>query len=509
MFETLTDRFDNIFKGLKGRGKLSADDVDEALREIRRALLEADVNLDVAKNLTGRIRDRAVGEELSKALNPGQQIIKIVLEELTTSLGGEAMKITYASKPPTVVLMAGLQGAGKTTNTGKLAMWFKKQGRNPLLVGADLQRPAAVEQLRTLGGQVGVPVFSEPTDPVDVARKADDACEAPRELVAQAADFGLASLGIPAELGGFVEERSAVTAVLAAEALAHGDLGIAAAIMSTGAVATVVALHGTETQQQMWLPAFLGDDAPHAALCLAEPRVLDDPMRPTTTARRDGEGWILDGTKSFVPNGTGADLLLVSATTPDGVGLFVVETSAAGVAAKDDPMMGARALATTQVALTAVRVGNDALLGDEPSRDVLADVVARGRVGWAALAVGCGQAVLDLLIPYVNERQAFGEPIAHRQGVAFEISDIAVELDGLRLATYRAASLADRSSDLTDTAFRRAAAVAAQLVTTHAVEIGSMGVQLLGGHGYVKEHPVERWYRDLRVAGLAHGVLAV
>lgn len=172
MFETLSDRFDSIFKGLRGKGKLTPDDVDETLREIRRALLEADVNLDVAKSLTGRIRDRAVGEELSKALNPGQQIVKIVLEELTESLGGEAMKITYASKPPTVVLMAGLQGAGKTTNTGKLARWFKQQGRNPMLVGADLQRPAAVEQLRTLAGQVGVPVFSEPTDPVDVANKA-------------------------------------------------------------------------------------------------------------------------------------------------------------------------------------------------------------------------------------------------------------------------------------------------------------------------------------------------
>ncbi len=172
MFDTLTDRFDGIFSRIRGRGKLSEADVDETMREIRLALLEADVNLDVVKSIVGRIRERAVGEELSGALNPAQQIIKIVLEELTASLGGEAMKISYASKPPTVVLMAGLQGAGKTTNTGKLAAWFKKQGRNPLLVGADLQRPAAVEQLRTLGEQVGVPVFSEPTDPVDVAGKA-------------------------------------------------------------------------------------------------------------------------------------------------------------------------------------------------------------------------------------------------------------------------------------------------------------------------------------------------
>lgn len=174
MFETLTDRFEGIFGRLRGRGRLSAEDVDETLREIRLALLEADVALDVVRSLVGRIRERAVGDELSGALNPAQQVVKIVLEELTASLGGETMRITYASRPPTVVLLAGLQGAGKTTNAGKLALWFKKQGRNPLLVGADLQRPAAVEQLRTLGERIGVPVHSEPTDPVAVAAGAID-----------------------------------------------------------------------------------------------------------------------------------------------------------------------------------------------------------------------------------------------------------------------------------------------------------------------------------------------
>ena len=118
-----------------------------------------------------RIRERCVGEELSEALNPAQQVIKIVNEELTATLGGETIRITYASKPPTVVLMAGLQGSGKTTNSAKLARWFKSQGRNPLLVGADLQRPAAVEQLRTLGEQIDVPVFSEPTIRWRSARK--------------------------------------------------------------------------------------------------------------------------------------------------------------------------------------------------------------------------------------------------------------------------------------------------------------------------------------------------
>src|SRR5580765_870889 len=184
MFETLSDRFDGIFKRLRGRGRLRDEDVDEVLHEIRLALLEADVNFKVVRSLQARIRERAVGLELNQALNPAQQVIKIVHEELIQTLGGETMRITYASRPPTVVLMAGLQGSGKTTNTGKLARWFKQQGRNPLLVGADLQRPAAVEQLRTLGRQVDVPVFSEPGDPVDTARKGvDEARRVGRDVV--------------------------------------------------------------------------------------------------------------------------------------------------------------------------------------------------------------------------------------------------------------------------------------------------------------------------------------
>ncbi|MDE0067404.1 MAG: signal recognition particle protein [Acidimicrobiaceae bacterium] len=184
MFETLSNRFEGIFKGIRGRGKLTQTDVDQTLVEIRLALLEADVNLDVVDSLVGRIRERAAGQELSKALNPHQQVVKIVLDELTVSLGGEAMRLSYASKPPTVVLMAGLQGSGKTTNSAKLAQWFKKQGRHPLLVGADLQRPAAVEQLRTLGEQIDVPVFSETSRPTRVARRAiKEAARTARDVV--------------------------------------------------------------------------------------------------------------------------------------------------------------------------------------------------------------------------------------------------------------------------------------------------------------------------------------
>ena len=188
MFESLSDRFDGIFKKLRGKGRLSEADVDEVLREIRLALLEADVNFTVVRGLVARIRERAIGAELHGALDPAQQVIDIVHQELIATLGGETIRITYASKPPTVVLMAGLQGSGKTTNSAKLARWFKAQGRNPMLVGADLQRPAAVEQLRTLARQVDVPVYSAPDDVV--ASGVGDPVEVALGCIAEARRLG-------------------------------------------------------------------------------------------------------------------------------------------------------------------------------------------------------------------------------------------------------------------------------------------------------------------------------
>ena len=170
MFDALSDRLERISTRLRGKGRISEADLDEAVGEIRTALLEADVEFSVARRFCDGIRLRVSTEALSKSLTPGQQVIKAVHEELVGVLGGESLKLHYASKPPTVVLMAGLQGSGKTTTSAKLALWWKQQGRNPLLVGADLQRPAAVEQLRILGEQAGVSVFSEATDPVRCAR---------------------------------------------------------------------------------------------------------------------------------------------------------------------------------------------------------------------------------------------------------------------------------------------------------------------------------------------------
>jgi signal recognition particle subunit SRP54 len=166
MFDSLSNRLDGIVTKLRGKGRLREEDVDEVMKEIRAALLEADVNVTVVRSVCNRIREHAIGATRSQALDPGQQVVKAVHDELIRILGGETLAIQYAPKPPTVILMAGLQGSGKTTAAGKLALWFKSQGRQPLLVGADLQRPAAVEQLRTLGRQVDVPVFSDPEDPI-------------------------------------------------------------------------------------------------------------------------------------------------------------------------------------------------------------------------------------------------------------------------------------------------------------------------------------------------------
>jgi signal recognition particle subunit SRP54 len=176
VFATLSDRLAASFKNLRGKGRLTDADIDATTREIRVALLEADVALPVVKDFIAAVRERARGSEVSQALNPAQQIVKIVDEELVNILGGETRRLRFAKTPPTVIMLAGLQGSGKTTLAGKLAHWLKGQGHAPVLVAADLQRPNAVTQLQVVGERAGVPVFApEPGngvgDPVAVARR--------------------------------------------------------------------------------------------------------------------------------------------------------------------------------------------------------------------------------------------------------------------------------------------------------------------------------------------------
>jgi len=177
LFDALSERFDGIFGKLRSRGRLSDKDVNEVAREIRLALLEADVNVAVVKSFIARLKERAAGADLSQSLSPAQQVIKIVNEELVETLGSETRKLTTASKPPTVVMLAGLQGSGKTTAAGKLARLLAKQGLRPMLVAADLQRPAAIQQLQVLGERIDVPVFAPDGgggDPVAVVSGARD-----------------------------------------------------------------------------------------------------------------------------------------------------------------------------------------------------------------------------------------------------------------------------------------------------------------------------------------------
>jgi alkylation response protein AidB-like acyl-CoA dehydrogenase len=334
------------------------------------------------------------------------------------------------------------------------------------------------------------------------AADSDAQCSPPEKLLFKAAsELGVTFAGVPETLGGAGSERSAITNVLVAEALAHGDMGLAVATLAPAAVSTSLVLWGDESQQANYLPSFVGEDVPTAALAIIEPHALFDAFSLETMARQQGGGYVLDGVKSLVPGAARAELFVIAAELEGTSRLFIVESSSNGLSIEAEPAMGLRAAATGRVRLDSVAVPARALLG---TGDDYADCVRLSRLGWAALAVGTSQAVLDYVIPYVNERIAFGEPVSNRQSVAFMVANIGIELEGIRLATYRAASRAEQGKS-----FARETAVARRLAGEYGMQIGSNGVQLLGGHGFVKERPVERWYRDLRAVAIMEGVVLV
>ncbi|OBF53221.1 butyryl-CoA dehydrogenase [Mycobacterium sp. 852002-50816_SCH5313054-b] len=337
------------------------------------------------------------------------------------------------------------------------------------------------------------------------AHDADEAATYPPDLIAKAAELGITAINIPEDFEGIAAHRSSVTNVLVAEALAYGDMGLALPILAPGGVASALTHWGSADQQATYLHEFAGENVPQACVAIAEPQPLFDPTRLKTTAVRTPSGYRLEGVKSLVPAAADAELFIVGAQLDGKPALFIVESSTKGLAVKADPSMGIRAAALGQVELSGVSVPLSARLGgDEASSDDYSEAIALSRLGWAALAVGTSHAVLDYVVPYVKEREAFGEPIAHRQAVAFMCANIAIELDGLRLITWRGAARAEQGLP-----FTREAALAKRLGTDKGMQIGLDGVQLLGGHGYTKEHPVERWYRDLRAIGVAEGVVVI
>jgi alkylation response protein AidB-like acyl-CoA dehydrogenase len=337
------------------------------------------------------------------------------------------------------------------------------------------------------------------------AYDADDAAAHPADLIAKAAELGITAINIPEDFDGIAAHRNTVTNALVAEALAYGDMGLALPILAPGGVAAALTHWGSSGQQATYLSEFAGENVPQACVAIAEPHALFDPTALKTTAVRTPSGYRLSGVKSLVPAAANAELFIVGAQLNGKPAMFIVEAETKGLTVTADPSMGIRAAALGRVELDNVAVPLENRLGEDGAVDSdYSEAIALARLGWAALAVGTSHAVLDYVIPYVKEREAFGEPIARRQSVAFMCANIAIELDGLRLITWRGAARAEQGLS-----FAREAALAKRFATDKGMQIGLDGVQLLGGHGFTKEHPVERWYRDLRALGVAEGVVVL
>ncbi len=339
------------------------------------------------------------------------------------------------------------------------------------------------------------------------AHEADAKAAAPAEILERSAELGITMINVPEEFDGANEQRNVVTNALVAEAMAYGDMGLAVPLLAPSGVATTLTNFGTAQQQATYLPDFAGEKVPQSAVVIAEPKPLFDAFNLSTKATRVPSGYRLNGVKSFVPAAGSSELFIVGAALDGRPALFLVESDSVGLIVEADPGMGVRAAGMGRLLLQDVAVPASAVIGGTEGDAAFAayrDVVRLSRLGWAALAAGTGRAMLDYVIPYVNEREAFGEPISNRQAVAFMVATMATELDGLRLVTLRGASRAEQGLS-----FAREAALARKLTIDKGLQIGLDGVQLLGGHGFTKEHPVERWYRDLRGAGIGEGIVVL
>ncbi|HXO50440.1 MAG TPA: acyl-CoA dehydrogenase family protein [Mycobacterium sp.] len=446
-------------------------------------------------------RESAVGKQKHK-----RTAIDVGLAVITPIVGQEFLDRYNLRDPLNRGLKYGVRqvfsAAGASTRQfkrvqglGKAPTRLKASGSDNFDLTPDEDQKMIVETVEEFADEILRPA----------ARDADEAATYPPGLIARAAELGITAINIPEDFDGIAAHRSAVTNALVAEALAYGDMGLALPILAPGGVASALTHWGSADQQATYLTDFAGENVPQACVAITEPHPLFDPTALKTTAVRTPSGYRLSGVKSLVPAAADGELFIVGAQLNGKPALFIVESSAQGLSVKADPSMGIRAAALGRVELDNVSVPLSARLGEDGATDAdYSEAIGLARLGWAALGVGTAHAVLDHVVPYIKERQAFGEPVAHRQAVAFMCADIAIELDGLRLITWRGASRAEQGLP-----FAREAALAKRLATDKGMQIGLDGVQLLGGHGYTKEHPVERWYRDLRVIGVAEGVVVI
>ncbi len=452
-------------------------------------------------------RPKRTGPESAVGLHKHKRTATDIGLALITPLVGQEFLDRYGLRDPlNKTLRYGVKtafsAAGATTRQikrvqglGKPATRLKPSGSDYFDLTPDEDQKLIIETVEEFAEEILRPA----------AHDADDAASYPKDLIAKAAELGITAINIPEDFDGIAAHRSTVTTALVAEALAYGDMGLALPILAPGGVASALTHWGSADQQATYLPEFAGENVPQACVAIAEPHALFDPTALKTTAVRTPSGYRLSGVKSLVPAAADAELFIIGAQLNGKPALFIVESASEGLTVKADPSMGIRAAALGKVELDNVAVPLHNRLGeDEASDGDYSEAVALARLGWAALAVGTSHAVLDYVIPYIKEREAFGEPVAHRQSVAFMAANIAIELDGLRLITWRGASRAEQGLP-----FLREAALAHKFGADKAMQIGLDGVQLLGGHGYTKEHPVERWYRDLRAIGVAEGVVVL
>lgn len=324
-----------------------------------------------------------------------------------------------------------------------------------------------------------------------LAATADHNTQFPAELHQQVQELALNFYALPEQYGGVAAEQSVVNNILIAEDLGRGDFSLAAALLSTFSVINTLTRWGNAAVQSQYLSAFSEDSDIQATIASQENTPAFNPLQLKTTATAYNNGFLINGEKTLVVLGASADIILVTAMFNAQPEVFIVERNES-IAIKTSPAMGLRAAET--VTLQFSNTPAQRLSDSDFDYSAFLDL---GNLMWCAMAVGTCEAVKTYCINYANERTAFGEPISHRQSVAFMIADMAIEIDAMRMLVWNAASLAEAGKP-----FHREAYLARLLCAEKSMQIGTDGVQILGGHGFTKEHPVERWYRDLRATAV-------
>ncbi len=341
------------------------------------------------------------------------------------------------------------------------------------------------------------------------ARTADESGRIPAEVIAKVWELGLVRGAIPESYGGDGGERSAVTGAVVAEELGYGDLSVALHALAPRLLAYPILEMGTDAQKDKYLKRFTAPKFAAASAAVMEPRWDFDLTELATTCRAGGAGFVLNGTKCVVPLAAESDAILVYAKGDSGTGFggvdaFVVERGNPGLKISErEQNMGLKGLATYEVTLTDCKVERDARVGGDKGID-FSRLMSEARVGFAAMAIGVMRSAFEYARDYAKERKAFGVPIATKQAIAFMLADMAIEIDAARLLLWEAASLIDKGKDAL-----RESYLAKNYVAASALKVTDNAVQVLGGHGYIREHPVEMWLRNARAMAALDGIATV